>query len=216
MKNKTQEHKRGVFLGVGFLVALSMAITSFEWESKVDFEPITSERIESGTIELVPIVEIPPPQPPKPVIPTTITETEEPIDEMDIPILTIDLTDDPVVDLGPIENPDPEPKAPDFVDFADVMPEPENGYSTFYKALGEEINYPRAARNMNVEGKVFVQFIIGNDGQMKDVVVVKGIGAGCDEEAVRALKKVANWKPGKQRGVPVNVRMIIPITFTLN
>jgi protein TonB len=68
---------------------------------------------------------------------------------------------------------------------------------------------------MGVEGKVFVQFVVDKDGTLTDIKAVKGIGAGCDEEAVRVLKAAPKWKPGKQRGRPVKVRMILPITFKL-
>ena len=69
---------------------------------------------------------------------------------------------------------------------------------------------------MNVEGKVFVEFVIDIDGSVSDVKTVKGIGAGCDEEAARVLGMMPNFIPGKQRGRPVKVRMFLPVTFRLN
>ena len=77
------------------------------------------------------------------------------------------------------------------------------------------MEYPAQARRMGVEGKVFVQFVVDKDGSLTDVKAVKGIGAGCDEEAVEIVKSAPKWKPGKQRGKAVRVRMIIPITFRL-
>jgi len=68
---------------------------------------------------------------------------------------------------------------------------------------------------MGIEGKVFVQFIVDKAGNITNVTAVKGIGAGCDEEAVRVIKGSPKWKPGKQRGKAVKVRMILPITFKL-
>jgi protein TonB len=68
---------------------------------------------------------------------------------------------------------------------------------------------------MNVEGKVFVQFVIDKDGSPSDITVLKGIGSGCDEEAVRVIKNMPKWTPGKQRGRPVKVRMSLPIVFKL-
>jgi protein TonB len=68
---------------------------------------------------------------------------------------------------------------------------------------------------MGIEGKVFVEFIVDKDGKLTNIKVVRGIGGGCDEEAIRVISRMPNWKPGKQRGMPVKVRMIIPIHFVL-
>ncbi|MCP4460018.1 MAG: energy transducer TonB, partial [Cytophagales bacterium] len=65
------------------------------------------------------------------------------------------------------------------------------------------------------EGRVYLQFVVDRDGSITDIKAVKGIGAGCDEEAVRVMKTVPKFKPGKQRGRPVRVRMSIPIVFKL-
>ena len=69
---------------------------------------------------------------------------------------------------------------------------------------------------MGIEGRVFVQFVVDKDGSVSDVKVVKGIGAGCDEEAERVLKLSPKWSPGKERGRSVKVRMVLPIIFKLN
>ena len=78
------------------------------------------------------------------------------------------------------------------------------------------MNYPKQARRMGIEGKVYVQFVVDKDGSVTSVRAVKGIGAGCDEEAERVLKSSPKFKPGKQRGRPVKVRMMMPIIFKLN
>jgi len=68
---------------------------------------------------------------------------------------------------------------------------------------------------MGIEGKVFVQFVVDKKGNITEVMAVKGIGAGCDEEAIRVIRTSPKWKAGKQRGKAVKVRMILPITFKL-
>ncbi len=68
---------------------------------------------------------------------------------------------------------------------------------------------------MGIEGKVFVEFVVDKDGSLTQFIVVKGIGAGCDEEAVRIIQNSPPWSPGKQRGKPVKQRMVLPIFFTL-
>ena len=89
------------------------------------------------------------------------------------------------------------------------------GMPAFYEYVSKNLKYPNQARRMGIEGRVFVQFVVGKNGSITDVTAIKGIGAGCDEEAVRVIKSSPNWSPGKQRGKPVKVRMILPITFKL-
>ena len=78
------------------------------------------------------------------------------------------------------------------------------------------MEYPSQARRMGIEGRVFVQFVVDKQGNVTEVQSVKGIGAGCDEEAERVLRESPKFKPGKQRGRPVKVRMVLPIIFKLS
>ncbi len=94
-------------------------------------------------------------------------------------------------------------------------PEYPGGMDAFYRYIGEHMDYPKTAREAGVEGKVYVQFVVDKDGSLSDVTVVKGIGSGCDEEAKRVIGSLNNFKPGKQRGKAVRVRMVLPITFRL-
>ncbi|WP_348646758.1 TonB family protein [Flammeovirga sp. SubArs3] len=89
------------------------------------------------------------------------------------------------------------------------------GMGQFYKWVGQNMKYPSQAKRMGVEGKVYVQFVVDKDGSLTDVRVVRGIGAGCDEEAVRVIRKAPKWKPGTQRGRKVKQRMVLPISFKL-
>lgn len=96
------------------------------------------------------------------------------------------------------------------------QPEYPGGMNALYAYVAKEIRYPKEARTGGVEGKVFVQFVVEKDGSLTDVEAVSGIGAGCDAEAVRVLQNAASFSPGKQRGKPVRVRMVMPIVFKLN
>ena len=95
------------------------------------------------------------------------------------------------------------------------QPTPDGGMAAFYQFVQKNLKYPAQARRMGIEGKVFVQFVVDKNGTLTEVQAVKGIGAGCDEEAVRVIEGAPKWKPGKQRGRSVKVRMILPITFKL-
>lgn len=89
------------------------------------------------------------------------------------------------------------------------------GDEALKKFIDENIEYPTQAIKDNISGTVFVQIIIEKDGSISDVKVLRGIGGGCDEEAVRVITKMPNWIPAKQKGIPVRFFYVIPITFVL-
>lgn len=93
---------------------------------------------------------------------------------------------------------------------------PKEGLTAFYEYVKNNLRYPAEARRKGVEGKVFVQFVINIDGSLSEFKVVKGIGSGCDEEAVRIIKESPAWNPGKQRGIPVKQRYTMPFLFRLS
>lgn len=99
--------------------------------------------------------------------------------------------------------------------FVDKQPEFPGGEKALYLYLGENIHYPRMAVEGNVQGKVFVQFIVEKDGNISQAKVVKGIGNGCDKEAIRVIKNMPTWKPGWKDGLPVRTRFSLPVYYKL-
>lgn len=97
----------------------------------------------------------------------------------------------------------------------EAYPEFEGGPEAFYNHIRQEITYPLQARQAGVEGRVDVEFVVDKDGSISDVQAIKGIGAGCDEEAVRVVNSIPPFKPAKQNGKPVRVRMVVPVVFEL-
>jgi protein TonB len=95
------------------------------------------------------------------------------------------------------------------------MPEYPGGRGAMYKYLGENIKYPEKARENKVEGTVYVNFVVQEDGSVASVSILRGVGSGLDEEALRVVRTMPNWKPGKQEGKAVNVQYNLPIKFTL-
>lgn len=89
------------------------------------------------------------------------------------------------------------------------------GFEAMAKFLAKNVKYPAQARRMGVEGSVFVSFIIDREGNISDPQVIKGISAECDKEAVRVVKLMPPWKPGKQNGKAVKCRFVLPIKFKL-
>lgn len=97
----------------------------------------------------------------------------------------------------------------------DVAPTYEGGMEALYKEFAQKIQYPKMARRIGIEGRVFIQFVIRKDGSVSDVSILKAIGLGCDEEAIRVVKEATHWKPGLIQDKPVHTRMSIPIFFKL-
>jgi TonB family protein len=96
------------------------------------------------------------------------------------------------------------------------QPSPVGGTEAFYKFIAENLKYPDQARRMGIEGRVFAQFIVDTDGTLTDVQILKGIGAGCDEEVVKLLQRAPKWSPGRQKGEAVRVQMSVPVVFKLD
>lgn len=95
------------------------------------------------------------------------------------------------------------------------VPSFPGGIQAFYNFLAKNIVYPKAARDKNTQGKVIVTYIVEKDGKLSDVKVARGIGDGCDEEAVRVIKLSSPWKPGMQNGHTVRVAYSVPINFAI-
>lgn len=104
---------------------------------------------------------------------------------------------------------------PEILTFAEQMPEFEGGDDERTKFLQKNLNYPPNARENGIEGRVVVSFIVGTDGKITQVEAIKKIGWGCDEEAIRVVKSMPPWRPGKQNGKAVIVKFNLPITFKL-
>ena len=102
------------------------------------------------------------------------------------------------------------PQEDPYAAFAEVMPEPVGGVS----AIVKKISYPEIARKSGVEGKVYVLVMINERGGVDDVKVIRGIGAGCDEAAVKAVKD-SKFTPGKNKGANIKVKLSLPISFKL-
>ena len=95
------------------------------------------------------------------------------------------------------------------------MPEFPGGQDAMFKFLGENIKYPKEARKQGISGRVFVTFVVEADGEITNIEMLREIGGGCDEEAMRVVSIMPTWEPGYQRGVPVRVGFNLPIKFSL-
>ena len=108
-----------------------------------------------------------------------------------------------------------QPQQAEIFTVVEEQPGYPGGEEARYKFLQDNIKYPEEAKELGIQGKVFVTFVVEVDGSVTDARVLRGIGGGCDEEAIRVVKSMPKWVPGKQRGVPVRVQFNLPIKFTL-
>ena len=101
--------------------------------------------------------------------------------------------------------------------FLVVENEPEfpGGEDSLYAYIARNIKYPEAAKKEKIEGRVFVTFVIEKDGQVSSAKILRDIGGGCGEEAIRVVKSMPKWKPGTQRGKPVRFQFNLPVSFLL-
>ncbi len=118
--------------------------------------------------------------------------------------------EEPVYDMGPTQQADGE-----VANVVEVDPEFPGGMEAFYKYLAENVHYPEQAKKEQLQGRVFVTFVVEKDGSISGAKVLRGIGGGCDEEALRVVNAMPNWTPGKMRGEVVRVNYNLPITFKL-
>ena len=148
-----------------------------------------------------------PPPPPRPPVPVEVPNDEVLEDQ----IINIDaeLSFDEPLDLPPPPEGNDDNEE-DFFVVVENMPELIGGLA----ALQKDIRYPERARKAGIEGRVIVQFIVNEKGEVEQPRVIRGIGGGCDEEALRAVEN-ARFNPGKQRGKPVRVQYSLPVIFRL-
>ena len=140
---------------------------------------------------------------------------EEEIEEEIKVNLDIEVTQDTKVEEIVVKADEPAEETDEIFTIVEESASPKGGMGAFYKYVTDKMKYPPQARRMGIDGKVFVEFVVNKDGSISDVRAVKGIGAGCDEEAVRVVQSAPSWTPGKQRGKAVKQRMVLPITFKL-
>ncbi len=210
--------KSGLFFSIGLLFTLAISVMAFEWKSydaQVDLLTNKSTNTFEEMLEVPPTEQPPPPAPviQQPQI-VEVPDEEEIKEDLNIKF-DVEVTEETKVEAVQVVAEEPKEEVEEIFTVVEETAAPKGGMPAFYKYIGEKMKYPAQARRMGVEGKVFVQFVIGKDGSITDVKVIKGIGAGCDEEAARVMQSAPPWNPGKQRGKAVKQRYTLPIQFKL-
>lgn len=212
------ENKRFPRFMIGMLISLSMLFICFEW-TNYDKEvtlPIQNKVIWEDE-ELVPITtmkdikpKVLPPPPPKVVEIINIVENESKLDEI---IETLEDLDQMVaikhVDVI-VKEPEPEEEVFTVVE---TMPQFPGGEAALRKFLADNIRYPTLAQENGIQGKVVVEFIIGKDGGVYDIVISRSVENSLDKEALRVVDLMPKWIPGKKNGKTVKVKYFLPVMF---
>ncbi|NND78087.1 MAG: energy transducer TonB [Flavobacteriales bacterium] len=209
------KNKFSIFF-TGLMFALALTLIGWEWAQfeKQDLSGFnyTEDNLED---EMVPISIQQPPPPPPPQQQTQILEIVEDEEDVEEELEMEDLEVDEDTEIEVIEEEVEEVVEDKIFTIVEEQPEFPGGFAELQKYLGKNINYPSLARDAGISGTVYVTFVVGKDGSVSNAKVLRGIGGGCDKEALRVISKMPNWKPGKQRGKPVKVQYNVPVRFTL-
>ena len=206
------EKKKGLFFQIGLVITLVIILGAFEWKSydKVVYN-LGQLNLDDLEEEIIPItkqeVKPPPPPPPPPEVIEIVEDDVEIEDEIEIE----DTESDEDVEIE-IEEEDDE----EFFMVVENMPEFPGGDLGLMRYIQKNVKYPAIAKEYNITGKVYVSFIVDKKGSVTNVKIVRGVDKNLDAEAMRVVKSLPKYKPGKQRGKSVRVMFTIPINFTLN
>jgi periplasmic protein TonB len=216
------EKKKSAFMQLGLIFAFAVVLFAFEWKQfdkkEIEITQRTGEFIEEEDIAIT-RQEAPPPPPPPPA-PTTeieIVDNDQEIDDdFKIDAEADQNTQVEEFNFTEVEETKEEVVEVEIFTIVEKMPEFPGGDEARIKFLGENIKYPQMAKESGIQGTVYVTFVVEGNGAISNVKVLRGIGGGCDEEAIRVVKIMPKWKSGEQRGKPVRVQFNMPIRFTLN
>lgn len=217
---KDQEKNKSIFFKVGLIISLAVLFFAFEWKhSNPDTQIQLGGKVTVIDTENKPIkIEDVKPKPKMNFNQSIKIVSDDKKNIIEIPIDSIFKTPTylpPIVEIK--KDVDSLPAEPTVFQPYDVENQPEftGGETELFKYLAANLKYPRAAVEANIQGTVYITFIVEENGSISNVIPARTIGGGCDEEAVRVIKNMPRWKPGKQYGRPVRVRFNIPVKFSL-
>lgn len=216
------EKRRGLYLEIGLVVILAAVLVAFEVKSydSDEEEAFQREVIEEVEEQILPTDIQEPPPPPPPETPEVTTLIEVVSDDQEIKnelVVNAEVNEDTKnIEIAPVQIEEEEDETETQI-FTVVENEPEfpGGMEALYKYLAQNIKYPQLARDNGITGKVYVTFVVERDGSIANPKVLRDIGGGCGAEAIRVVKSMPKWTPGKQRGKAVRVQFNLPVNFNL-
>ena len=205
---------------MGLVFVLSMVYVALEWTERevTKYEVTDTEFLFEEEVEIQQTSQETPPPPPPPAVQEVevLNVVEDNVETESIEVNTEDDKEAEVVIAAPVEAPVEEEEEEVVFVVVESMPEFPGGQQALFKYLSENVKYPVIAQENGIQGRVICQFVVNKDGSIVDVEVVRSGGdASLDKEAIRVIKTMPKWKPGKQRGKPVRVKYTVPVNFKL-
>ncbi|MBO7367879.1 MAG: energy transducer TonB [Paludibacteraceae bacterium] len=217
------ENSKSTSLLIGLTVAMGILFAAFEWsQSEIKIYDEALQNVVEEDEEMVEVTfrdETPPPPPPPE--PETVLSDVYDIKENTEEVQTADFSTEDDANKGveihevvqQVEEEEPEEQKIHLV--VEKMPEFPGGNDAMNRWLSKNIKYPLIAQENGIQGRVVCQFVVNSDGKIVDVQVVRGVEASLDAEAVRVIKSMPAWTPGRQGGKNVRVKYTLPIRFKL-
>lgn len=211
------EAKKALFFEIGLVLVLALvyfSVNAKSYESHKSF--LMQQQMQNLTTEMVPITEQPKPKapPPKQFIQINLVSNHVNTDNLiDIDASANDNT--PVPDYTPTTLPEDNVDDNHIFSYVKNMPSFPGGENALMHFLATNIHYPQLAKETGIQGYVHLKFVVEPTGLIDRVQIVRGIGGGCDQEAVRVIKSMPRWNPGKQMGKPVRVAFSLAVNFRL-
>ena len=215
------ESKKSVFMQIGLVAVLAMVLIAFEWTT-TDVDVSQFEMVEDleAEEEIMPITrqeEVkppPPPPPPKVADVLNIVEDDVELDE-ELDIEDTEMDQDTEIDFADLAMEEEEEEDAPVFFIVEGMPEFPGGEVELRKYIAKSVKYPVIAQENGIQGRVYISFVVSKKGEVTDVKVARGVDPNLDKEAIRVVKAMPKWKPGKQRGKAVKVSYTVPINFVL-
>lgn len=214
------EDKKMFFLLMGFVMVLSLVYIGLEWtESEVTvYENVNTDFLVEDELDVIQTTQDqtpPPPPPPAPEVVEVLNVVENDVQTTSIEINTEDDKNKVVIVNAPVAAPVIEEEDNVVFQVVETMPSFPGGDADLFKFLSTNVKYPVIAQENGIQGRVICQFVVNKDGTIVDVEVVRSVDPSLDKEAIRVIKSMPKWSPGKQRGKPVRVKYTLPVNFKL-
>ena len=213
------EKDKLIYVLMGLVFTFSLVYVALEWTERevTKYEVTDTDFLFEEEVEIQQTSQETPPPPPPPAVQEVevLNVVEDNVETESIEVNTEE-TETEVVIAAPVEAPVEEEEEEVVFVVVESMPEFPGGQQALFKYLSENVKYPVIAQENGIQGRVICQFVVNKDGSIVDVEVVRSGGdASLDKEAIRVIKSMPKWKPGKQRGKPVRVKYTVPVNFKL-
>ncbi len=224
--NVDLDRYHNLFVELGLVLALGICFVAFQLKSPVkesnDLGGIVVQEIETEIIPITRQEQVRPPEPPPPpkVVEVLNIVSNDVQVEHELEIMDSEADDETIIDVSPVVTEvkmtaEKEIKEDPVFFIVEEMPEFPGGEMALRRFIAESIKYPVIAQETGVEGKVYVNFVVGKDGSVSNARVIRSVDPALDREALRVINSLPKWKPGKQQGEPVRVSFSVPISFVL-